>query len=118
MSQSRMIQSYVIFNRHGHRAPARNVFSSLEESVSWGKYLVNKEILQELDFVNPVEYASERIMAKDLKTFPFGCLTSKGMQHLVNKGVELTKCFPLLKKPSQSLVFATNYQRTQVSNFL
>mmetsp|Transcript_20799 Transcript_20799/g.35026 ORF Transcript_20799/g.35026 Transcript_20799/m.35026 type:complete len:415 (-) Transcript_20799:940-2184(-) len=57
----------------------------------------------------------------DLKTYPYGCLTRRGVEHLQRMGAQLRDSFPeiLADLPSlptgQLKVCSTNYQRTQAS---
>eukprot|EP01041_Mallomonas_annulata_P011978 gene11978-25085_t len=106
---------YVIFTRHGHRAPARNLFSNQTEIDLWTNHLPTYGDLQELQSKYPVVSHPNNTIPRDISALPFGCLTTKGLDHLKSVGEHLVKTFPSLKSPHTIHVTATNYQRTQVS---
>ena len=55
-------------------------------------------------------------IARDLITLPFGCITTRGRDHLRNTGQSMSYYFPALRnvKVENLSVYSTNYQRTQV----
>jgi len=52
---------------------------------------------------------------RDSLSFPFGCLTAKGLDHMRSIGAVMAARFPLLLGSSDVEVFSTNYHRTQIS---
>jgi hypothetical protein len=104
---------YIIFHRHGHRTPIRNVFKRPEENDMWSTFLPSMETLKMLSELYPVKNLNE-MPPFDVKSHPYGCITDKGLQHLYNIGAKAKAKFPLLNNPSNLKVFSTNYQRTQV----
>lgn len=105
----------VIFHRHGHRAPAKALNGN--DVDVWKPLIVSRNTLDSLAARFPIISHSNNGKEKDLLTQPFGCLTNKGLSHLVEKGRALGRKFPFLKNlpPDCYRVFATNYQRTQLS---
>ncbi len=116
-SRSSRILGYVILHRHGHRAPEKNLFkNSIKEIELWSSLLPSSEYLLELSSCYPLEIDERNQKPQfDIKTKPFGCITEKGVHHLYSIGKEIKENFPLLKEVKDMKVYATNYQRTQVS---
>lgn len=111
------IRAYVIFNRHGHRAPGRNVMlggSLQEEKELWQSCTLSDNNHENLS--GTIKQHAANGIARDLITHPFGCITARGRDHLVKVGRQISECFPLIKTVNSDnlLVYSTNYQRTQV----
>jgi hypothetical protein len=117
-----MTKGYIIFHRHGHRLPMKSlrgpgILSNDEELQLWKKFLPNSIRLDKLNEITPILLHPNNKIPKDLGTYPFGCLTDKGMNHLNNKGKLIMDKFSNIKHVDMKKikVYATNYQRTQVS---
>ena len=114
------MSSLVVFHRHGHRAPARNVFKSVEESALWERLVAPASKLDALHALLPVQNHASNPKPHDLQTAPFGLLTGKGLMHLETTGAAFAARFTpdsqALTDPNAALLaYATNYQRTQAS---
>jgi hypothetical protein len=121
MASTSALRSYVLLHRHGHRSPAINLFTgdeALGESKLWHKLLVQESDHVEMSrmhpIVSPYHNSAER---HDVKTHPYGCLTSKGRMHMLGIGNDLAKRHKYLKGVSaaNTWVCSTNFQRTQAS---
>ena len=110
------LRSYIIFHRHGHRAPVKNIFGKDEESNLWLNLLPKFDILSALNEQYPVTSHPRNPKPRDLSSHPYGCITKKGFEHLLKTGEILHDKFPSLQNMSSIEVVATNYQRTQVRN--
>mmetsp|Transcript_29569 Transcript_29569/g.49947 ORF Transcript_29569/g.49947 Transcript_29569/m.49947 type:complete len:459 (-) Transcript_29569:211-1587(-) len=130
MSRSRAgkkILSYVIFHRHGQRAPTKNIYEAshtvphhaphlpLAEADTWQELLASPHELESLQELYPVDRHPDRGLQTDLNTKPFGCITSSGLENLEHQGRETLRAFPALGRAQSLEVYSTNYQRTQVS---
>jgi hypothetical protein len=114
MSRKRVL-GYVILHRHGHRAPEKNIFQSTSEIDLWTSFLPSQESIDKFNDRFPLRIHEKNQKPQfDVKTRPFGCITSKGVQHLQSIGSKLGKMFPGLNGVKNARVYATNYQRTQV----
>jgi Histidine phosphatase superfamily (branch 2) len=107
---------YIIFIRHGHRAPGRNIMQeadSLAEIKLWKSHIFSSD--QQKNSTVAVKQHPINGIARDLATRPFGCITTKGREHLQTVGRNLSAFFPDLKnvKNENLLIYSTNYQRTQ-----
>mmetsp|Transcript_28513 Transcript_28513/g.27310 ORF Transcript_28513/g.27310 Transcript_28513/m.27310 type:complete len:430 (-) Transcript_28513:191-1480(-) len=113
------VKGYVIFHRHGQRAPAKNLISISgvlsEETKLWEKLVDDCKPLHALVKFMPIKNTLNNPKERDLVTFPYGNITNKGMLHLQDIGKQMSNLFPLLKNTREILVLATNYQRTQAS---
>lgn len=109
---------YVVLHRHGHRAPEKNLFKLNDnETQLWLSLLPRQETLQELSATYPIRIHENNPRPQfDVATKPFGCITSKGVDHLKSVGKRLKDTFPDLHNIRNAKVYATNYQRTQVSD--
>jgi len=118
-----MTRGYIIFHRHGHRLPMKSlkgpgILNNDDEMKLWSKYLPNPNRLNKLNEITPILLHPNNGIPKDLGTYPFGCLTDKGMNHLHLKGKLLSLQLKNIKNIddiNKIKVYATNYQRTQVS---
>jgi len=113
------MKGYVIFHRHGHRIPMKSlrgpgINTEVEELQLWKQFLPDSERLEKLKEIAPVLQHPHNDIPKDLQT-PYGRLTTKGMDYLNNKGRNLCNKFSFNIDVNKIKVFATNYQRTQVS---
>lgn len=112
------LPSLVVFHRHGHRAPARNIFKSQNEIDLWSRLTPEAVTFDQLNNVLPVQNYPTNPLPRDLQTAPFGIITSKGIQHLEVIGALFAKRFvssALSDHRAPLRSFATNYQRTQAS---
>ncbi len=105
---------YIIFHRHGHRSPIRNLLKSENDVTLWKSLLPHEDRINSLSKWYPIHGAQTNPETFDSKTFPFGCITEKGLDHLTQIGAKAKLAFPKLSKTSSIKVFSTNYQRTQV----
>lgn len=77
--------------------------------------------MQDFDEAYPVQSLQCNPERFDLRTYPFGCLTALGMSHLKRMGRKMKDHFAqvlgdLSSHPADKIrVYATNYQRTQLS---
>lgn len=115
-------RSFVLLHRHGHRSPALNVFAARkardDEINLWSKLLVQESEHDDLNRAHPIDSPHHNVNERhDVKTFPFGCLTSKGKIHMTKVGADLANRHQGLKylTPQETQVSATNFQRTQAS---
>ena len=106
---------YVTFHRHGMRAPLGNPFQDQCASSQWTDELPSCELLDELSCKYPTVVHENNPEAFDLQNFPFGCITAKGVEHLIGIGQNLKSSFPSFHNLSTVKVYSTNFQRTQVS---
>ena len=106
----------VIFHRHGHRSPAKSLLAGGDVE-TWLPLLLSKNTLDELANRFPVVSHTSNGEPKDVVSHPFGCLSNKGFAHLVERGRAMGQKFPFIRglHPSCFRVYATNYQRTQLS---
>ena len=109
------VVGYVFFHRHGHRAPAKNIFSSAAESKIWESWLPDETALQNLSSKYPVMLHESITSQPDCKSKPFGYITKPGMEHLRMKGRTTRDSFSCLNDIASIDVYSTNYRRTQVS---
>ena len=80
------ILGYIIFHRHGHRAPAKNVLSasfdkavaSQEELSLWSKLMPSESLLRRITSSFELDIHDENPIEPDRLNFPFGAITSKG----------------------------------------
>jgi len=120
------MKRYLLLNRHGHRAPAKNVFRgkdhspamAVEEDRRWESHMIDRKANANLDTHFPVQNIYEQ--TKDERTYPYGCLTICGKNHMKQVGARLADHFPQLKEldpanPGEIVCVATNYMRTQIS---
>ena len=112
----------VVFHRHGHRAPFRNVFSdgplADKEHQLWQQLLPKPETFSELSTLYPVINHPANPQLRDVAQFPFGILTSKGITHLEVVGRAFKERWASVFKDAAEAplhLYATNYQRTQAS---
>ena len=113
------MRRYVIWNRHGHRAPGKNIFpgSIKSEKALWQRLVVPE--VQHASLARKHRITSEYDKGRDMHTFPFGNLTVKGATHLERVGQQLFKQFgsdfKQLNENSCVKLYCTNYSRTQCS---
>lgn len=113
------MRRYIIFNRHGHRAPGKNIFpgSIKSEMDLWERLVVPDTQHKSLAIKHRIN--SQYDKGRDMHTFPFGNLTVKGATHLESVGQQLFKQFGTdfkqLNKDSCVELYSTNYSRTQCS---
>jgi hypothetical protein len=111
-----IVKGYVIFHRHGERAPAKSLLGILSEETKMWKKLVDKgKPLHDFVKFMPINNSRNNPIQRDRLTFPYGNITNKGMLHMAKIGEQILSSFPLLKNTRDISVFATNYQRTQAS---
>lgn len=104
---------WVLFTRHGHRAPAKAIeIDPISEARQWDALLPTDEEIHSVNqrFSITNHNVSEPI---DLKTRPFGCLTRKGMSHMAQAGQYLSAEFQNINDLSVHVI-STNFRRTQV----
>eukprot|EP00603_Paraphysomonas_imperforata_P003439 CAMPEP_0114428966 /NCGR_PEP_ID=MMETSP0103-20121206/9222_1 /TAXON_ID=37642 ORGANISM="Paraphysomonas imperforata, Strain PA2" /NCGR_SAMPLE_ID=MMETSP0103 /ASSEMBLY_ACC=CAM_ASM_000201 /LENGTH=444 /DNA_ID=CAMNT_0001598247 /DNA_START=95 /DNA_END=1429 /DNA_ORIENTATION=+ len=103
------------------RAPIGNPFRIDTDEHSWIQELPEPATLDVMQRQFPTIVHPENPESFDLKTYPYGCLTRRGVEHLQRMGAQLRDSFPeiLADLPSlptgQLKVCSTNYQRTQAS---
>jgi hypothetical protein len=113
------IRAYIIFNRHGHRAPGRNVMLGgglQEEKELWQSCAVSNDNDDTENMSGTIKQHAANGIARDLITHPFGCITKRGRDHLETVGRKVSNFFPSIKTVHSDnlMVYSTNYQRTQV----
>jgi hypothetical protein len=88
-----------------------------KEHTRWHELMPHPSLLDDLNNKFPVQIDPNNREARDKKSYPFGCLTKKGLAHMRSVGVSLARKFPLisLSSASEVEVVSTNYLRTQVS---
>jgi len=109
------MRSLVIFHRHGHRAPAHNVYRSADEVALWSSLAVKSQTLERLSASVCVENDPINPPPRDSLTAPFGMLTERGQLHLQQVGHSLRQLFKETIEVHRLRCFSTNYVRTQVS---
>lgn len=113
------MSSIVVFHRHGHRAPTKNLFKSVEEANLWSRLVPDSSSFLRLDAKLPVRNDKRNPTPRDVETAPFGMLTAKGLQHMEVTGQSFAGRFgsTLCQDPKAALLmsYATNYQRTMAS---
>lgn len=106
--------SYVVFHRHGHRAPARDILRDNEE---WETRLPTRAAMDDtnkriqITNHNPPDIEPPR----DAASYPFGALTERGRSHLVEVGRRTRGAFPAMLQTQSINAYSTNYLRTQLS---
>jgi hypothetical protein len=120
------LKSYVIFIRHGHRAPSKNIFNDsneIKELNFWKALLPPNSLINSFNKKFPIiKYIDNPVPKDDVESSsPFGKITNKGVSDIVNTGYDFIEYFPSLLsiiKLSPTLsnihISATNYCRTQV----
>ena len=113
------IRAYIIFNRHGHRAPGRNVMlggALQEEKELWQSCVVCNDNDDNESLSVTIKQHPTNGIARDLITHPFGCITKRGRDYLEAVGKKVSNFFPSIKTVHSDnlMVYSTNYQRTQV----
>lgn len=90
---------------------------SVEEIRLWKSHIFSNDSLKNSSV--PVKQHPVNGIARDLATRPFGCITTKGREHLQTIGRNMSAFFPDLKnvKNENLLIYSTNYQRTQARNY-
>jgi hypothetical protein len=105
-----------------YRAPARSLVadpSALKNETSlWESLAMNQGQFDQLGHSFPIlNHPLNPTMTKDSLSRPFGCITQKGLSHLRDTGSQLiSKLISPCADGFQVRVFATNYQRTQVTH--
>lgn len=119
-----VMKRFAIFHRHGHRAPAKNIFNTKEEVDLWTSFCYRQSDKSMLNTRYPVVQHLENAAPPDVTHEPFGCLSVLGSNHLTKVGASIGKRFPSLAQlhnmsdnPVITAV-STNYSRTQVSGDL
>jgi hypothetical protein len=84
--QQNATKCILIFNRHGHRAPSSKLGHIADEPEFWNSKLPSNEVLNKLEQF-PIKVHSSNSLQTDLKSKPFGCLSSKGVEHLQQRGI-------------------------------
>lgn len=117
--------SYVIFARHGHRAPNKNIFGETKGKTKnllgeadvayWKNALPDFHVLHDLSQRYPVVQYHGNDTPIDMLNSPYGCITNKGVKFMKDVGKSLRKRFPFLKEYTQIDAYSTNYQRTNIS---
>jgi hypothetical protein len=112
-----MKRAVAIFHRHGHRAPSRAIWPKAEEvakeTTTW------QEMIH--DYSKPIDPLFSIINhqadpPKDTTCSPYGCLTSKGLDHIRDQGAAIAKQFNLSSDDISNIkLYSTNYTRTQLS---
>lgn len=114
-------KGYIIFHRHGHRLPMKALggpgISYHDELKLWKQFLPDEYRIEKLRTRIPIHQHPNNDIPRDLRNEPFGRLTNKGMDFLNNKGKSLRSVFTNIKNINYKdvKVYATNYQRTQLS---
>lgn len=96
MATRERICAVALIFRHGDRTPTINCFAGasqmleLEEEELWTATLPPKSLAKALNTHFPVKMAKE-IELKDIKSFPFGILTEKGVIQLMAQGNALVR---------------------------
>ena len=122
------ILGYVLLHRHGQRAPIRNIFKTNHEIDIWNSLLPSNLLLNSLDFKFPTVslqrykditntttgIPSTSFLQYDIKYKPFSCLTTIGINSMIEIGKEIKKNFPLINQSKNLRIYSTNYHRTQV----
>ena len=114
---------YIIFHRHGHRLPMKalggpGILTGLDELKLWKQFLPNELRIEKLRTRIPIQQHPNNDIPRDLlRNEPFGRLTNKGMDFLNKKGKSLRSILTNIKNINYKnvKVYATNYQRTQLS---
>ena len=127
---SKVPRTLIIFHRHGHRSPSKNIISNssksglcyLEEQ-SWSTHCNISSTVETLDKKHPVTCPPQIKLPHDLVSFPFGCLTSLGLKCLEQQATNLCEVFPYIKSfnidsGANARICSTNYKRTQVGRYL
>lgn len=112
------MRSLAVFHRHGHRAPAHNVFRTAEETALWSTLQVKPQTLERLSAIVRVNNEPCNPPPRDSLTAPFGMLTERGQKHLAAVGRSLGRLFKSTIDSQRRIdpqCFSTNYVRTQVS---
>ena len=86
MTGGSRVLGYIIFHRHGHRAPARNVLSasfdktvtSPEEQSLWSRLMPSESLLRRITSPFELDIHDDNPIEPDRLNFPFGAITSKG----------------------------------------
>jgi len=121
MSQKK---GYIIFHRHGHRLPMKalggpGITSVYEEVKLWKQFLPDEFRLEKLKTKIPIQQHPNNDIPRDLRNEPFGRITKKGMDALNKKGNSLRSIITSTSIKNINYnnvkVYATNYQRTQIS---
>jgi len=126
---NRIPKSLILFHRHGHRAPAKNIIANnsadakycVGEHALWQGHCDIAHIVTRLDDKHPVTVGSlnglEAFTPHDLKTYPFGNLTSTGVSYLEQQARDLCSTFPVLTEYplENTIIHSTNFKRTQIS---
>ena len=100
MSTANRVLGYVIFHRHGHRAPARNVLSSSfdktvaspEELSLWLSMMPSESLLRRITTPFKLDIHDDNPIEPDRLNFPFGSITTKGDRSFC---INLTQTLPL-----------------------
>ena len=105
---------YVVFHRHGHRAPARDI---LQDALEWKRLLPHVHVLEDTN--KRIKITNQNCPnaepPRDRGSHPFGALTEQGRSHLLNVGRTTRQTFPDMLKAQSINAYSTNYQRTQLS---
>ena len=86
MTGGSRVLGYIIFHRHGHRAPARNVLSasfdkavsSSEEQTLWLRLMPSESLLRRITTSFELDIHDANPIEPDRLSFPFGAITSRG----------------------------------------
>jgi hypothetical protein len=114
LSPSPPTSRWVLFTRHGHRAPAKAVEMDIQcEAERWEALLPSEEEVTDFQTRFSVTNHNTR-RPMDSRTKPFGCLTRKGVDYMTLAGKEMASQIPGVQDLSVS-VTSTNFMRTQVN---
>ena len=104
---------YVVFHRHGQRAPAKEITNDLD---IWKSLIVTTGEVNSLQSRYPILQHCLNSEPYDKKTEPYGHLTTQGATYLESVGANIRNRFFLGGHTSISLsTVSTNYLRTQNS---
>jgi hypothetical protein len=125
----RIPKALILFHRHGHRAPAKNIVACkvvdgklcADEHALWESHCDIGHRVDRLDDIHPVTFGTRNGIPAppphDLKTYPFGNLTNAGISFLEQQARDLCKTFPVLRQfpLNNTVIHSTNFKRTQIS---
>ena len=126
---SRIPRALIIFHRHGHRSPSKNIIPNNDgrsnelcpnESKMWARLCNITDSADSLDKLHPITIPPRIKVPNDMVSFPFGCLTTLGLKCLDLQASSLCNLFPYLKSfdvnyGQNAFICCTNYKRTQVN---
>ena len=133
-------KALILFHRHGHRAPAKNIVSSTvsagedafekcpDEHKLWFRNCNLNSVTAPLATRHPVKHLETvdklPFNPHDARTYPYGNLTGLGIDFLQQQANQLCSQFPVLNTfplhnsdgSCNTVIHSTNYRRTQVGH--